>query len=755
MPSHIHHTQNVQGHSRSPLQHARLESTNEKLNSFKEKLDQSLNSSSSKIKPGDLEKHIAELPDNNEKLGFLRFALQTGVDAKGPLLNHHKQGFAKHMQLVSWALKQIAGLGSSVEVSRSISTIDLSKAPDQMIEHLNFTRRFIELYPDSNRLNASSSSHKKIFNYFKSKEKSHITSKLQSALSRVFDSPTSENLSKANRLLTNSQSRMLMQHKSIFKSDAAKAWVVANEKGNFDLQRAILLLRPESLVALSTDSRKTTTDSTIKAVLKELPYFVRQGVEGSHGNFNSEATFLDDASKQIVCRHLATHRIETQAMNENGKFRVDDNKPIFTDLSAVQQNIHGSIEQKFDRLGVNAEKNYLINNKNFGSTLVQLFKEMDDKITKAAGNQLEEKMQSVQYIALCSENHVMSLKLHIKTTSKSQDVKKYVVEFYDPNLTNNHVRLARFQLNSLAKFHLKDMFVGGMDVLYNAYYPENNETSILYVTGTAERTRQILNLEIKASASKNRKLDNQLDVESITPKIMSHLLRDGFAENLIELAPRIKATKSGNELLELLEAKNSRGIPGLHFALLHGHADVINAYKSLLSGVPNEHLVSLLESKSVDGFSGLYFALVLGNAKAVEAYGSLLEGLSNEDRVGLLQAKGIDDFSGLNSALALGMANSIKAFGTLLINLPEKDRIQLLEARSPQGVPGIHFALSCGYANAVQALGKLIQEQDFSAEGRLQLFESFNSDSRRVAALKAGHEQAVQAYDQLLNQLSA
>jgi len=758
MLSNVHHNQSVQRYSRPQPQHASIETTNEKLNSFKEKLLQSLSSSSEKIKPSDLGKHISELVDNNEKILFLRVALQTGVDVNGQVAPNKNLG--KHMQLVSWAIKQIATLGSSVEVSNSISKIDLSKASDQMIEHLNFARRLIELYPGSEKVSAFESQ-KKIFNFFRKKEKSQVTSKLQNVLNNVFDNPKSRTISKANRLLISSQSRILRQSESIqsrffsgiagFKSDPVKAWLVADEKGDLDLQRAILLLRPASLAELRADSRKKIADPAIKSVLKELPYYARQGLEGGQGNFNAEASFQNQKRKKIVCRHLATHRIETQAMSETGKFRVDGNKPIFTDLMAVQRNVQADIEQRFDRLGANADKNYLINNVDLGKTLVKLFKEMDEKIASLKGDESKEKMQSVQYIALCSENHVMSLKLHVKTMIKSENINKYVVEFYDPNLTNNHVRLARIQLNTLSNLKLKDLFLGASAKLYSSYFPRNNETSFLFVTGTAENTKKILNGELDPKTSKNRKLDNELPVESISPHIISHLLREGFAENLLELAPKIKSTKSEDELIGLLEAKDDRGTPGLHLALIHGHADAIKALGPLMPGVPKEKRVNLLEAKSADGVTGLYFALALGNAKAVEAYGSLLAGLSSEDRIRLLQAKGIDDFPGLNTALLLGKADSIGAYGTLLKNLPENDRLQLLEAKSPNGIPGVYDALSGGHADAIKAFGNLIQ--DFSVESRSKLFESFNSDVQRSKALARGHVQAVEAYDQLLSQL--
>ncbi|MFN7505827.1 MAG: hypothetical protein ACK5Q1_09720, partial [Limnobacter sp.] len=212
MLSNVHHNQSVQRYSRPQPQHASIETTNEKLNSFKEKLLQSLSSSSEKIKPSDLGKHISELVDNNEKILFLRVALQTGVDVNGQVAPNKNLG--KHMQLVSWAIKQIATLGSSVEVSNSISKIDLSKASDQMIEHLNFARRLIELYPGSEKVSAFESQ-KKIFNFFRKKEKSQVTSKLQNVLNNVFDNPKSRTISKANRLLISSQSRILRQSESI------------------------------------------------------------------------------------------------------------------------------------------------------------------------------------------------------------------------------------------------------------------------------------------------------------------------------------------------------------------------------------------------------------------------------------------------------------------------------------------------------------------------------------------------------------
>ena len=651
----------------------------EQLNNIKTTLTEFLNSPSDDCNPQQihLTNALSGLHNKEDKLRFLETALQTGIDENTQYTHDHKQNSNKHMQLVSWALKQIAILCSNKAVHDSISKLNLSHASDQMMNHLNFARRFLAFYP---------------------KAEIDQTSPLQKQLLSVFENPSEQSIKKANNSLIN-QKRF-----------------------------------------------NNITDPIVKQVLKEYPYFAREGLEGSEAKFNCKSSFEGQEDVKITCRHLATHRIETQARNEKGKFRVDGDKPMFSDLDEVPRLVKTDMQQKYERLSAHAEKNYLIHNADFGKTLIEQFKEM--------GKQTKQE-EFTRYVFLNSESHAMSLKLHIKTKPENgMEHRQYVVEFYDPNFTNNHIRFAHTQLNTLHNLGLKDLFSTVKKLkTYEQYYPKSREVSMLHVAGTPTQTKEIFNLQVQPNETKSRTLANKIDTNSISPIQIWHLMRVGFSGTLKELATDIKAVFAGQALSNLLEAKNGNGYPGLYIALQKGHAEAIKAYGKLLEGLPDESRIRLLEAKSSKGIPALCVALSQGQADAIQAYGKLLEGLPNESRIRLLEAKDNNGYPGLFIASQVGHADAIKAYGKLLEDLPHESRIRLLEAKSPKGNPALCIASYHGQAEAIEAYGTLLQ--DFSPE---QIFTLLAAKDKQgcpglYMALQNGHADAIQAYGNLLELL--
>ena len=102
-------------------------------------------------------------------------------------------------------------------------------------------------------------------------------STLQKALTGVFEKPSEHSRNKASQHLNN-QTRKLMQSKSrasrmlavtmihkFPKTNILKAWSVAEEMRKQDVQRAIMLLNPESMKNLDTESRKITSDTPLSS----------------------------------------------------------------------------------------------------------------------------------------------------------------------------------------------------------------------------------------------------------------------------------------------------------------------------------------------------------------------------------------------------------------------------------------------------------------------------------------------------------
>ena len=636
----------------STVEHGDNEPKNERLDNFKTSLTQFLSETPTDVlKPehSDFAKTLSNVQAEDDKLEFLTSALQAALARKVQLSDGEQHKPTKHFQLVNWALQQIKDIGSNLAVVDSINKLDLSHASDDIVVYLFRVRSFLKVYPN-----------KKTVDFLPTYK----------ALRTNFESPSEQSTKNLGLLVSKILCKPLTVHHY-----------------------------------LGANDRKAIPQGDIKQLLKELPYFAREGLEGSEARFNYKIFFEGQEDEEIACRHFSAHRIETQATNEKGKFRVDGDKPMFCDLDAVPRLVKADMEQKFERVCTHAEENYLICNADFGKTLIEQFKEMGKH---------SDSVESTRYILLTSENHAMSLKLRIKIPSKAENglkLTQYVVEFYDPNFTNNHIRFAHTQPNTLHNLGLKDLF-GSVNKLeyYENYYPENNEVSMLYVTGIPKHTQEIFNLDMQINGTKNRTLANKIDANFISPIQIWHLMLGDFSGTLKELAPEIKAMFTGQALFNLLAAKDRGGAPGLHMALQNGNADTIQVFEILLEGLSSQERFKLLEAKSKDGDPGLFMALMDGHAEAIQAYGTLLQDLSPEQIFTLLEAKSPEGYPGFYGTLYYGHTDAIQAYGNLLELLPEKeDRIKLFEAKGPGGDLGILKAKSNGYTEAVKAYEQIYE----------------------------------------------
>jgi hypothetical protein len=416
-----------------------------------------------------------------------------------------------------------------------------------------------------------------------------------------------------------------------------QAWRNAVRDNQPDILRALLLLgHADQDRGFRLLQKGPIQDAGVAAVMKELPYFSPK--RGVPLRLNGKATFTGTVEK-ILCRHLVTHQQEVQASDPQIKFDYRQ----FQDPATIATQVKPDTETKYLALKAQARETHLIANQQFGRFLVAQFDVM------AAEN------KATRLILVASTNHAMSLGLRIKN---KDDMKSYVVRFFDPNRTTSDVRS---KAGSLKTFETQELgsYLDGHHLL-KEYYPESNGASMMYIRPPAQE-RQARSLRVVD----NRILTSCIKDNEINAATMFHLLEGGFAGELRRLRDEI-AGRPDAELIELLDSKTADRTPGLSMALQNGHADTIKAYGELLRQAPEK------------------------------------------DRAGLLAAKRADDTPGLSMVLDKGHADAIKAYGELLPQVPEKDRAELLAAKRADGIPGLAMALHKGHADAVKAYGKLL-----------------------------------------------
>jgi hypothetical protein len=145
--------------------------------------------------------------------------------------------------------------------------------------------------------------------------------------------------------------------------------------------------------------------------------------------------------------------------------------------------------------------------------------------------------------------------------------------------------------------------------------------------------------------------------------------------------------------LELLQAKNSNGTPGLCVALQNGHAACISQFITVILKadekiVPSSAKLALLQAKDSDGIPGLYMALQEGHTAAVSQFINVIltadeKILPSSAKLGLLQAKSSDGFPGIGVVFLDGASGAaIKTYIELVLDtnqLSNTYKVKLLD----------------------------------------------------------------------------
>ena len=146
-------------------------------------------------------------------------------------------------------------------------------------------------------------------------------------------------------------------------------------------------------------------------------------------------------------------------------------------------------------------------------------------------------------------------------------------------------------------------------------------------------------------------------------------------------------------LLELLQAKDSNGQTALHYAADNQNPAVIAA---LIAAIPQENLLELLRVEDIYGWSALQHAASNSNSAVIAAF---IAAIPQEHRAELLQATTTDGQTALHHAANNSNPAVIRALiATITACIPQKNLVELLQAkityRYNNGVTALQHAAS-------------------------------------------------------------
>jgi len=195
----------------------------------------------------------------------------------------------------------------------------------------------------------------------------------------------------------------------------------------------------------------------------------------------------------------------------------------------------------------------------------------------------------------------------------------------------------------------------------------------------------------------------------------------------------LASSTKGEELIDLLAAKNHRGKPVLCFAWGDGFHDIIHSYsQSILDAdLTNDEKINLLAAQDLNGSSGLLSALFYGHDKTISVFMNCIINtvkLTNEQKIKLLTPNKVNNIAGLQIALAEGHDKTVAVFVNNILNaeiFTDEQKVELLAPDNSNDFSGLELALLKGYKAAASEFIFAIQDSALSETQKDRLLAPF------------------------------
>ncbi|END6100239.1 ShET2/EspL2 family type III secretion system effector toxin [Yersinia enterocolitica] len=407
--------------------------------------------------------------------------------------------------------------------------------------------------------------------------------------------------------------------------------------------------------------QKTDSADKVNQMVKSEPYITGHP-DDLIENYNGELDFPDSESSKIVCRHLAAqYALDVLSNEERGKVKMKD----YSNEESICGHVSKDTERYFHDVFSKSQTVYLINNNDFGSALIDNFQVM------------ERNGETHRALLLSTHHHVMAVRLNIKETSK----RYYVINFYDPNVTDHTLRCKVDDL-ALLKSHTLESYIN--IGYYYIYYNNNDDYKImqLYVCESpgilSERT---INNERKLTPLKGT------EPPSLSSYLLCKLLQNRY---FIEVEKRInemisQPLMSSDDIYHLLKYCDPLFGPPLFFALTQDQFLMVAVLGKLIKLLPEEQRKALLDTTNSQGAPGLFIALKEGNVRSIAAYGKLLDLITDDDRAELLDIDNVTEQHYFFLILKHGNMNTFAASVELMKHLSASEAEKFMAVKDKNG----------------------------------------------------------------------
>lgn len=456
--------------------------------------------------------------------------------------------------------------------------------------------------------------------------------------------------------------------------------------------------------------------------VKHLPYYCEKPDRTTRENLNGEASFGPEGkSKEIVCRHLAlAWALQIEATG----------KPDYTalrDVGSIQRSVPFELDAQIEHLQQAGTDSHIVAASDWGRFIADQLRSLE-----ATGGIGAKRM------IVTSDDHVMALELKVKRAPSGV---RYVANFYDPNLTAAHKRVAGPDLQSFEALGLADV---GVSKEFKTYF---DGWPAAFVVGVPPGGAAAIPLP-KPGGDPERRLAGP--VPPLDVPVMHYLMAQGFAGTLRDILPSFVAlVKDDPPLAEHLLSAESKGLDmtGLQVALEKGNVQVIHALRALAEAVslPDVALESLLAARESGDTPSLTMAMWTGAADALHAFIKWVadSGLPADRQVELLAARDSHGMAGVESAMSKGHSGAVRAFidGVAASALPTAEQLTLFDARrSPSEPPVLFQAMRAGKVKTVQAYFDGIQAHPtLSTDDKVKLLSMGAEDGAHVLRLGLKH----------------
>ncbi len=337
---------------------------------------------------------------------------------------------------------------------------------------------------------------------------------------------------------------------------------------------------------------KNNGDSTLKEteLFKEVPYLSarlgEQAYEYSGGDISNY--------------HLSIQYI-MDVLADQAKGKVDlshfSSEETLSSHVSLEKNEHN-----YHCFNQHASTVYHINNNDFGRTLVDLFEQMNNS------------GENVRALKIDSSQHSMAARLYIKNTEQGQ---RFVVNFYDPNITDKTVRCEVDDALKLNGYSLRN-FISNQTYL-SSYV--DAEISSIIVCDQAD-------IHDQHKVKENRALTplSQSSPLPLSAARLDLLLTDNFAVGIQKMAEEVKNLSESERKVffnQLLQPRAKDDVPGLQCAFIHQCFEALEAYGELLALAPPEQRADLLTAESENGWNTMPWVISSGNPELVDAFFTL------------------------------------------------------------------------------------------------------------------------------------